>query len=45
MLARATCYCNDLYREASRLGITLAGVEVQAAADFAGVGLAASNVT
>jgi len=30
MLALATCYCNDLYREASRLGITLAGVEVQA---------------
>jgi organic hydroperoxide reductase OsmC/OhrA len=45
MLALATCYCNDLYREASRLGITLAGVEVQATADFAGVGLAASNVT
>jgi organic hydroperoxide reductase OsmC/OhrA len=44
MLALATCYCNDLYREASRLGITVVGLEVQAFAEFAGVGLAASNV-
>ena len=44
MLALATCYCNDLYREASRLGISLQGVEVEAFATFAGVGLAASDV-
>ncbi len=44
MLALATCYCNDLYREAARLGITLDGVEVEASGTFAGVGLAASNV-
>ena len=44
MLAVATCYCNDLYREARRLGITLDAVEVSACADFDGVGLAASNV-
>jgi organic hydroperoxide reductase OsmC/OhrA len=44
MLALATCYCNDLYREASRLGISLQGVEVEASATFAGVGLAASDV-
>jgi len=44
MLALATCYCNDLYREASRLGIELQRVEVEATATFAGVGLAASNV-
>jgi len=44
MLALATCYGNDLYREASRLGILLRGVEVVAEADFPGIGLAATNV-
>jgi hypothetical protein len=36
MLALATCYCDDLYREASRLGISLQRVEVEASATFAG---------
>ncbi|NUZ05357.1 OsmC family protein [Piscinibacter koreensis] len=40
----ATCYCNDLYREARRLGLQVHSVEVEASADFLGVGLAASNV-
>jgi len=44
MLALATCYCNDLYREAARLGMQLEEVQVQASAEFAGIGLAASNV-
>lgn len=44
MLALATCYCNDLYREAARLGIRLDAVEVVATANFAGVGLAASDI-
>jgi organic hydroperoxide reductase OsmC/OhrA len=44
MLALATCYCNDLYREAGRMGISLQRVEVEASATFAGVGLAASDV-
>jgi len=44
MLALATCYCNDLYREAQRMGIALAGVEVEAAAEFDGVGLAARDI-
>ena len=44
MLALATCYCNDLYREAARLGMTLDRVEVEASAEFNGVGLAASNI-
>lgn len=44
MLALATCYCNDLYREAARLGIAVRGIEVEASADFDGIGLAASNV-
>ena len=44
MLALATCYCNDLYREAQRMGISLAKVEVEAKAEFAAAGLAASNI-
>lgn len=44
MLALASCYCNDLYREAHRLGISIDGVHVEASAEFAGVGLAASDV-
>lgn len=44
MLALATCYCNDVYREAARLGLQVDGVEVEATADFDGIGLAASNI-
>lgn len=44
MLALATCYCNDLYREAARAGIVVDAVEVEAFAEFEGVGLAATNV-
>lgn len=43
--ALATCYCNDLYREAERLGIEISGCEVVATAHFNGVGLAAESVT
>ncbi len=45
MLALATCYCNDLYREAARLQIELTEVEVEASAEFDGVGLAARDIT
>ena len=44
MLALATCYCNDLYREAARLRIPIEGAEVEAIAEFPGVGLAATNI-
>jgi uncharacterized OsmC-like protein len=44
MLALATCYCNDLYREAARVQMSIESVEVEASADFEGVGLAASNI-
>lgn len=44
MLALATCYCNDLYREAARLSILLDGVEVEASAEFPGIGLAATDI-
>lgn len=44
MLALATCYCNDIYREAERLNIPIEGVVVEATADFPGIGLAATNI-
>ena len=44
MLALATCYCNDLYREADRLEIPIDSVEVEASAQFSGIGLAATNI-
>lgn len=45
MAALATCYCNDLYREAERLGIEIAGCEASATARFNGIGPAAEDVT
>ena len=45
MLALATCYCNDLFREAQRLGIAIDEVEVEASGEFAARGLAATNIT
>jgi len=44
MLALATCYCNDLYREAQRLGIQVESLRVEATAEFPGIGLAATNI-
>jgi organic hydroperoxide reductase OsmC/OhrA len=44
MLALATCYCNDLFREAARLGIVIESAEVVASAEFPGIGLAARNI-
>ena len=44
MLALATCYCNDLYREAARLGIPIEAVEVEASAEFLGIGAPAINI-
>ena len=44
MLALATCYCNDLYREAERLRIPLDSVEVEASAEFPDIGLAATSI-
>ena len=45
MLALATCYCNDLYREAARLGVPVDAVEVEASASFPGIGLAATDIS
>jgi uncharacterized OsmC-like protein len=37
-LALATCYCNDLHREAALRGIRLTGVEVRVETEFGGPG-------
>lgn len=44
MLALATCYCNDVYREAAKTGITIAAVEVNVSANFPAEGAAAENI-
>lgn len=44
-LALATCYCNDIYREAARLNITVESVDVEVTGEFGGVGDPARNVT
>ena len=44
-LALATCYCNDVYREAAKRGIKVERVEVEVDGDFEREGGAASNVT
>src|SRR5687768_6428174 len=44
-LALATCYCNDLYREAAKRNIPVERVEVEVAGDFGAEGEHAKNVT
>ena len=44
-LALATCYCNDIYREAARRGIAVEHVEVNVDGDFGAAGEPARNVT
>lgn len=44
-LALATCYCNDIYREAAKRGIQVERVEVEVDGDFEREGGAATNVT
>ena len=43
-LALATCYCNDIYREAAKLGINVESVEVEVEGDFEAEGKPASNI-
>ncbi len=43
-LALATCYCNDVYREAARQGIEVRGVEVTVEGVFGGPGEPATDV-
>jgi uncharacterized OsmC-like protein len=44
-LALATCYCNDLYREARKRGIRIEKVEVEVTGEFNGEGSAAGNIS
>src|SRR5262245_21124179 len=44
-LAVATCYCNDIYREAVKRNIKVERVEVEVDGDFGGEGEPAKNVT
>ncbi len=44
-LALATCYCNDIYREAARRGIRVERVEVDVSGDFEREGGAGTNIT
>jgi organic hydroperoxide reductase OsmC/OhrA len=43
-LALATCYCNDLYREAAKAGIALENVEVTVEGEFGGPGEATKSI-
>jgi organic hydroperoxide reductase OsmC/OhrA len=43
-LALATCYCNDIYREAAREGIIVDQVAVTVEGEFHGIGAPATNV-
>jgi len=45
VLALATCYCNDLYREAAKLGIEVSHVDVECSADFPTEGVPAEKIT
>jgi uncharacterized OsmC-like protein len=45
LLALASCYCNDIYREAGKRNINVERVEVNVAGDFGGEGEPATNVT
>ena len=44
-LALATCYCNDIYREAAKRNIQVEKVEVEVNGDFGAEGEGATNVT
>ena len=45
LAALATCYCNDLYREAGKMGIEVLSVDVDCSAEFPKEGEPASEVT
>jgi uncharacterized OsmC-like protein len=44
-LALATCYCNDLYREARKRGIAIERVQVEVTGEFGAEGTAARNIS
>jgi organic hydroperoxide reductase OsmC/OhrA len=44
-LALATCYCNDVYREAAMRGLRVEAVEVEVEGEFGAAGEPAKNVS
>ncbi len=44
-LALATCYCNDIYREAAKRGLAVEHVEVEVEGEFGAEGEPARNVS
>ncbi|HEV2326317.1 MAG TPA: OsmC family protein [Terracidiphilus sp.] len=44
-LALATCYCNDIYREANERGLKIESVEVEVTGEFGTKGAPAENIT
>jgi uncharacterized OsmC-like protein len=44
-LALASCYCNDIYREAAKRNIKVERIEVEVDGDFGAEGEPATNVT
>ena len=44
-LALATCYCNDIYREAAKRGVKVERVEVEVDGEFGAEGEPARNVS
>ncbi|RRB17492.1 OsmC family protein [Larkinella knui] len=45
LLALATCFCNDIYREATRRNIAVSGVVVEVSGEFGAEGESGSNFT
>ena len=43
LLSLATCFCNDIYREAAKRNINISGLEVEVTGDFGAEGEAGSN--
>lgn len=45
MLALATCFCNDIYREAAKRNISVSAVDVEFSGDFGADGEPGSNLS
>src|SRR5258708_24614987 len=43
LISLATCFCNDIYREASKRNIAISAVEIDFTGDFGGEGEPGSN--
>ena len=43
LLSLATCFCNDIYREADKRGIPISGVTVECSGEFGGEGEPGTN--